>query len=33
MKAMTYINEQLAIGWAKKDAIDWSVYERALAEL
>ena len=33
MKAMTYINEQLAIGWAKKDAIDWSVYEKALAEL
>lgn len=33
MKAMTYINEQLAIGWAKKDAIDWSVYERALEEL
>ena len=33
IKAMTYINEQLAIGWAKKDAIDWSVYEKALAEL
>lgn len=33
VKAMTYINEQLAIGWAKKDAIDWSVYEKALAEL
>lgn len=33
VKAMTYINEQLAIGWAKKDAIDWSLYEKALAEL
>lgn len=33
VKAMTYINEQLAIGWVKKDAIDWSVYEKALAEL
>lgn len=30
IKAMTYINEQLAIGWAKKDAIDWSLYEEAL---
>lgn len=29
-KALTYINEQLAIGWYKKDAIDWSVYEEAL---
>ena len=29
-KALTYINEQLAIGWAKKDAIDWSEYEKAL---
>jgi hypothetical protein len=33
MKAMTYINEQLAIGWAKKDAIDWSVYEDTLNNL
>lgn len=33
VKAMTYINEQLAIGWVKKDAIDWSVYEKALTEL
>lgn len=32
VKAMTYINEQLAIGWAKKDAIDWSVYEEALKD-
>ena len=30
VKAMRYINEQLAIGWAKKDAIDWSKYEEAL---
>lgn len=30
IKAMTYINEQLAIGWAKKDSIDWSVYESEL---
>jgi hypothetical protein len=33
VKAMTYINEQLAIGWAKKGSIDWSVYEKALSEL
>ena len=26
-KAMAYINEQLAIGWLKKDSIDWSVYD------
>lgn len=26
MKAMTYINEQLAIGWTKKDTIDWEQY-------
>lgn len=32
VKAMTYINEQLAIGWVKKDAIDWSVYEEALKD-
>ena len=30
VKAMTYINEQLAIGWAKKDNIDWGEYEKAL---
>ena len=30
IKAMRYINEQLAIGWAKKDAIDWNAYEEAL---
>ena len=30
IKAMTYINEQLAIGWVKKDSIDWSAYEEAL---
>lgn len=32
-KALTYINEQLAIGWYKKDSIDWSVYEEALKTL
>jgi hypothetical protein len=32
IKAMTYINEQLAIGWHKKDSIDWSVYEEALKQ-
>lgn len=32
-KALTYINEQLAIGWYKKDSIDWSVYEDALKTL
>lgn len=29
-KALTYVNEQLAIGWYKKDSIDWSAYEEAL---
>lgn len=29
-KALTYINEQLAIGWYKKDNIDWSGYEDLL---
>lgn len=27
MKAMSYINNCLAIGWAKKDAIDWEQYK------
>jgi hypothetical protein len=27
MKAMAYINEQLAIGWTKKDMIDWEKYK------
>lgn len=26
-KAMVYINEQLAIGWTKKDMIDWEKYK------
>ena len=30
---LTYTNEQLAIGWAKKDNIDWSVYEEALKDI
>lgn len=29
-KALMYINEQLAIGWYKKDSIDWDAYEKAL---
>ena len=28
IKAITYINEQLIIGWNKKDSVDWSVYEK-----
>lgn len=27
VKAITYINNCLSEGWAKKDAIDWSIYE------
>lgn len=27
MKAMAYINEQLAIGWIKKDSINWEQYK------
>lgn len=27
IKAMSYINNCLAIGWAKKDAIDWEQYK------
>lgn len=27
MKAMAYVNEQLAIGWTKKDMIDWEQYK------
>ena len=27
---MTYINNTLAEGWAKKDAIDWTAYENIL---
>ena len=30
LKALEHINEQLVIGWKKKDSIDWSVYENAL---
>ncbi len=26
-KASTYINQCLAVGWAKKDSIDWSLYD------
>lgn len=33
LKALEHINEQLVIGWKKKDSIDWSVYENALNNL
>ena len=28
--AMSYVNKTLADGWAKKDSLDWSEYERLL---
>lgn len=31
--AMSYVNKTLAEGWAKKDSLDWSEYERLLTEL
>lgn len=31
--ALSYVNNTLADGWAKKDSLDWSEYERLLAEL
>lgn len=30
LEAVAYINQQLAAGWAEKDAIDWSAYDQAL---
>ena len=30
--ALSYVNNMLADGWAKKDSLDWSEYERLLAE-
>lgn len=30
--AIAYVNSVLADGWAKKDALDWSEYERLLEE-
>ena len=30
--ALSYVNNTLAEGWAKKDSLDWSEYERLLAE-
>ena len=33
IKAMKYINEQLAVGWYKKDNIDWSGYEEILNKI
>ena len=32
MLAMAYINERLSTGWASKDAMDWSEYEKLLNE-
>ena len=31
LSSVAYVKEVLSKGWAKKDAIDWSIYERALA--
>lgn len=31
-QAMAHVNSVLADGWAKKDALDWSEYERLLEE-
>jgi hypothetical protein len=33
LSAMAYINDTLATGWTKKDAIDWTPYVEALANL
>lgn len=33
VKAVAFINQTLAEGWAKKDSIDWSPYEQALNAL
>ena len=32
-KALTYINEQLAIGWYKKDNVNWNDYEETLNKI
>lgn len=32
LSSVTYVKEVLSRGWAKKDAIDWSIYEQALAQ-
>ena len=32
LKAMKYINEQLATGWYEKDNVDWSGYEAELGK-
>lgn len=32
VKAMKYINDTLAEGWTKKDAMEWGEYERLLEE-
>lgn len=31
--ALSYVNNTLAEGWARKDSLDWSEYERLLTEL
>lgn len=33
LKAIAHINEQLKIGWEKKDSIDWEEYKRILDTL
>ena len=32
LSSVAYVKDVLSKGWAKKDAIDWSLYERALAQ-
>lgn len=32
LSSVTYVKGVLSRGWAKKDAIDWSLYEQALAQ-
>ena len=32
LSSVTYVKEVLSRGWAKKDAIDWGLYEQALAQ-
>ena len=31
LSSVAYVKDVLSKGWAKKDAIDWSIYEQALA--
>lgn len=32
LSSVTYVKEVLSRGWARKDAIDWSIYERTLSQ-